>query len=413
MSKTESFLQEFGLHESCFDFDEHVKDFISEMEAGLLNRESSLLMLPSYLGVIPETPPDGEVIAIDAGGTNLRIALVRFEPYAAPVIERFEKYRLPGSDGAVSKDEFFTSIAEYIGDMTEESDNVGFCFSFPCEIGADRDGKIIWFDKEVKVNDSTGAHIGIELNAAFADMEMRQQKVTVLNDTVAALIGAVLAHGVSGMGGYIGLIYGTGVNICYYDPEKKMLINTETGGYGGFKQSVCDMEIDKESDAPGAQRFEKMVSGAYFSTVALKAIRLAAREGVFSPGTIESINALKRLDAIMIDAFMRASGGQDTELGLLCATKDDADILYEILDGLYERAAKLVAIVITAVLKRCGASAAKPGYIVAEGSSFSKGYKFRERFESYIPMYAGGEKSYELVLADDHALIGAAASVFL
>jgi len=413
MTKAESFLKEFGLHESCFDFIEHVSRFTADMEAGLANEKSSLLMLPSYLGVIPETPPEGEVIAIDAGGTNLRIALVRFAPDAAPIIERFEKYRLPGSDGAVTKDEFFNSIAGNIGDMTADSDKVGFCFSFPCEIGADRDGKILWFDKEVKVDGSAGAHIGVELNAAFAKIDKEPLEVTVLNDTAAALIGAVLAHRVSGMGGYIGLIYGTGSNICYYDPEMKMLINTEAGGYGGFRQSVCDMEIDAESDAPGAQRLEKMVSGAYFSTVALKAARLAAREGIFSTETRGSINGLEQLDAVTIDAFMRAGGSPETELGSLCATEEDAEVLYEILDGLYERAAKLVAIAITAVLIRCGATAEKPGYIVAEGSSFRKGFRFRERFESYIPAFSGGEKPYELVLADDHALIGAAASVFL
>jgi len=413
MNKAEYFLKEFGLHAECFDFEEHVRGFTEEMEAGLSKRKSSLRMLPSYLGVEPDTPPAGEVIAVDAGGTNLRVALVHFEPGAAPVVDRLEKHRIPGSDGAIPAGEFFTKIAGYIGDRTDLSGNIGFCFSFPCEIGADRDGKIILFDKEVKVDGSPGKHIGVELNAAFAKAGKGPFKVTVLNDTAAALIGAVLAHGVSGMGGYIGLIYGTGCNICYYDPEMEMLINTEAGGYGGFKQSVCDAEIDAESEDPGAQRFEKMVSGAYFSTVALKAAKLAAAEGVFSAGTAGAISLESGLDAVMIDAFMRGGGGRDTKVGALCAADEDAALLYDIFDGLYERAAKLVAIAITAVLRRSGASAGHKGYIVAEGSAFRYGYKFRERFERDIMAYCPGEKPYELVLADDHVVIGAAASVFL
>ena len=413
MDKAEKFLREFGLHEDCFDFEEHVVGFTKEMEAGLSNRESSLLMLPSYLGVEPETPPEGEVIGVDAGGTNLRVALVHFEPGAAPSIGRLEKHRLPGSENEITKDEFFERVAGYIGDRTEKSDEIGFCFSFPSEICADRDGKIILFDKEVRVIDSPGRFIGAELNAVFAKRGIEPLRVTVLNDTTAALIGAVLAHGVSGMGGYIGMIYGTGFNACYFDPEKKMLINTEAGGYDGFEQSVCDAEIDAESDNPGDQRLEKMVSGAYFSTVVLKAAQLAACEGIFGAETNRALSALKELDAVTIDAFMRAGGGHDTELGALCALEEDAQVLYGICDGLYERAAKLLAVAITAMLRRCGVSAAHRGYIVAEGSAFRYGFHFQERFEKHITGHAGGEKTYDLVLADDHVLIGAAASVFL
>jgi len=413
MIKAESFLKSNGLHADCFDFEEQVRGFTEEMEAGLSGMESSLLMLPSYLSVEPGIPPEGEVIAIDAGGTNIRIALVHFEPGKVPAIDRLEKHRIPGSEGTISSDGFFARIAEYIGDRTEETNNVGFCFSFPCEIEKDRDGKIIYFDKEVKVDGSEGKHIGIELNAAFADVGKGPVKVTVLNDTAAALIGAVLANGVSGMGGYIGLIYGTGANICYYDPDKDMLINTEAGGYGGFRQSACDAEIDAESEDPGAQRFEKMVSGAYFSTVVLKAVKLAAAKGLFGAETAEAIGGLAELDAVKIDAFMREDGGRGTELGKLCYTEEDAFILYGIIDGLYDRAAKLVAIAITAVLRRSGATEGHKGYIVAEGSSFRYGYRFRERFESFIMAHVKGGKPYELVLADDHVLIGAGASVFL
>jgi len=413
MTNAEIFLKEFGLHEECYDFDAHVRGFETEMEAGLAGRKSSLRMLPSYLGVVPETPPEGEVIAIDAGGTNLRVALVRFTNGSAPCIKRLEKYRIPGSEGAVTKDEFFARIADHIGDRTEESGKLGFVFSFPCKIGADRDGQILLFDKEVRVLDSTGAYIGGALNAAFARMGKDPLEVTVLNDTAAALIGTALTHDVHDMGGYIGLIHGTGTNICYYDPEMKMLINTEAGGYSGFRQSVCDAEIDAESEDPGDQLFEKMVSGAYFSTVAYKTALLAAREGVLSPETGDALAAKGWLDAVTIDAFMRGDGNAETDIGSLCASEEDAAVLYGIFDGLYERSAKLVAIAITAVLDRSGATAERRGFIVAEGSSFSKGFRFQERFEHHIMARADGGKPYELVLADDHVVIGAAASVFL
>ena len=419
MEKAEKFLIKNGLHEKLYDFDEHVKNITAQMEAGLAGKKSSLLMLPSWLGVSPKTLPDGAAVAIDAGGTNLRVALVRFAPGAAPVVGSYDKYRIPGAEGAICKDEFFNRIAGYVGDMDGacEASRIGFCFSFPCEIGADRDGKILGFNKELKIEGSEGAMIGVELNAAFGRQGKRPAEVTTLNDTVAALIGVVFDRGAYDMGGYIGLIYGTGVNICYYDADMKMLINTEMGKYDGFPQSICDKEIDLESDIPGDSPFEKMVSGAYFSNVALKALRLAAAGGVFSTVTCEAMQALRSLDAPGIDGFMRNfKPGEDdlgTELGRLCATEEDSAALYAILDGLYERAAKLLAISMTAVLDRSGAAASRPAFIVAEGSSFRKGYLFRERFERWLKTAEGGGLPYELALADDHTIIGAAASVFL
>ncbi|MCL2111657.1 MAG: hypothetical protein FWH32_05355 [Clostridiales bacterium] len=414
MGKAEKFLIENGLHESCYDFEAYADGFAADMEAGLSGRDSSLMMLPSYLGVTPKAPPDGSAIAIDAGGTNLRVALVGFAPGAAPAVSKYEKRRIPGTDGIVSCERFFDLIVEYIGDMTETSNEVGFCFSFPSEIGADRDGKIVGFNKEVKVRGSEGASIGGELNAALARAGKDPVKVTVLNDTVAALVGAVFAGGLYGMGGYIGLIYGTGINICYYDAEKGMLINTEAGCYDGFRQSGCDTEIDAESDRPRDHMFEKMVSGAYFSTIALKAACLAATEGLFGAGTCKAVAGLSSLDAVSVDEFMRADGNArlGTGLGQLCVTEEDAETLHEIFDGLYERAAKLVAIAMTAVLRKSGATEGSPALIVAEGSAFIKGYKFRERFERWIASYVC-DGAYELVLADDDVVIGAAASVFL
>ncbi|MDR3364464.1 MAG: hypothetical protein LBS91_05900 [Clostridiales Family XIII bacterium] len=415
MDDAEKFLKTHGLHEARCDFDGQVSRFTAEMEAGLAGEKSSLLMLPTYLDAVAGAEAKGDVIAVDAGGTNLRIALVSFGG-GAPQIGRYEKYRIPGSEGAVGKDEFFARIAAHIGDRTDKSGKVGFCFSFPSEIGANRDGRILGFNKEVKVNGAEGAFIGAELNAALAREGKPPVDVTALNDSAAALIGTLFASGAESRGrysGYIGLIYGTGINICYHEKSKGMLINTEAGGYDGFEQSACDHEIDAESGNPGDHCFEKMVSGAYFAKVALKAIKLAAREGLFSARACEKLAAPFELDAVSIDRFLESGGVRGAGLGALCDSEADAALLLGIFDGLYERAAKLLAVAMTAVLRKSGADGQRPALIVAEGSTFRKGYLFRERFERAILAHTDGAAPYTLVLADDHAVIGAAASVFL
>ena len=164
----------------------------------------------------------------------------------------------------------------------------------------------------------------------------------------------------------IGLIYGTGVNICYSESidrisklknedipqgSKHMLINTEAGSYAGFDRGFCDIAIDEASGDPGSQLFEKMVSGAYFSVVVLCALKLAAADGFFSETTAEWICNQDCLDPIAIDDFMREPLGS-SQIALNCAEENDSENIFFVIDNLYDRAAKLVAITVTAVMVR-------------------------------------------------------------
>ena len=52
----------------------------------------------------------------------------------------------------ISADSFFEKMAEEID--VYDTDEVGFCFSYPMEILPNNDGRIMWLTKEVK-------HIGV------------------------------------------------------------------------------------------------------------------------------------------------------------------------------------------------------------------------------------------------------------
>jgi hexokinase len=431
------FLLRHGLHESSYDFDSHVRRFTEEMDKGLVrDSESSLLMLPTFLDARKDDGICGDVIAIDAGGTNLRVGLVGFSADEAPERKFYEKQPIPGSGAAVDKTEFFDRIVAALEPINAPADKIGFCFSFPTEILPSRDGRILLFDKEVKVTDGAGSLVGAELNAAFERTGKPQSKVTVLNDSTAAILGVLafeqarmrklqMPHAYSG---HIGLIFGTGVNICYSERidlirklreedipagSQYMLINTEAGGYAGFDRGLCDIALDESSDDPGRQLFEKMVSGAYFSTLLLRVFKLAAKEGLFSAAATEGINALNSLDHMDIDGFLKEPDGSSS-LASLCAGENDAARIFTIIDELYDRAAKLVAITVAAVMIRSGGGTEdSPVLLVADGSTFHKGYRFRERFVNMIEKYTGTSLHYKLIGSEDHTLIGAAASVFM
>eukprot|EP00884_Botryococcus_braunii_P020272 jgi/Botrbrau1/6929/Bobra.0215s0008.1 len=52
-------------------------DFLQEVKAGLSGEQSSLLMLPSMIDILPTGDETGDVFAIDIGGTNMRMVYVQ------------------------------------------------------------------------------------------------------------------------------------------------------------------------------------------------------------------------------------------------------------------------------------------------------------------------------------------------
>ena len=60
-----------------------------EMEAGLSaekHKDATVKMFPTYVRNIPDGSEKGEFLAIDLGGTNFRILLVKIQPHMKPEI---------------------------------------------------------------------------------------------------------------------------------------------------------------------------------------------------------------------------------------------------------------------------------------------------------------------------------------
>ena len=61
------------------DADALLAEFGRQMDAGLAGSPKSLAMLPAWLGVDREVPTESPVVVLDAGGTNLRVAVIWFD----------------------------------------------------------------------------------------------------------------------------------------------------------------------------------------------------------------------------------------------------------------------------------------------------------------------------------------------
>ena len=111
MDKCSAFLERHMLNAAEIDDDKVLSFFMSEMDKGLEGKDSSLQMIPTYIGTDAVIEDGKSVIVLDAGGTNFRTCLVTFNQ-GKPEITDFRKVPMPGSDREVSAAEFFSILAD-------------------------------------------------------------------------------------------------------------------------------------------------------------------------------------------------------------------------------------------------------------------------------------------------------------
>lgn len=427
MNSIKSFCEKYGLRPDMYTLRKGTERFISEMEAGL-NGTGSLKMIPAYID--PSLPPDfsQKVIVIDAGGTNLRIALVSFTEDARPVIEYFENHPMLGTNGQLTADEFFDGLAGYLEPVAGKADKIGFCFSYPAEVLPTRDARILHFTKEVRVSGAEGRLIGEGLrNALRARGLPCDGSITVLNDTVAALLGGISGAAGREFDSYAGIILGTGTNTCYIEKsgnikkdsiltasEGNTVVNLESGGYAHHPRSTIDDIFDAKTETPGTQLSEKMIAGAYAGSLFLEFVKAAALEGCFSEEAAAKINIIDSLTGREIDEFCDYPYGTGTLAALAGVCDQTRESLYILADAFFERVAMLVTVNLAAILIKSGKGKKpyKPVCVSAEGTTFYKARLFKPKLDFYMESYVRRELglNYSFVKIEDCIILGTAAA---
>ncbi|MBR6812616.1 MAG: hypothetical protein IKM51_04510, partial [Oscillospiraceae bacterium] len=268
MDLIDKLFYEKGMHPDAIDLERESEKLIEQMHLSLGEGSEAICMYPSYIPLPERMPQKGSAIALDAGGTHFRAARVVFENGQPRVVKR-EEYPMPGTRGALDKAGFVNECAEYVMPFLEGDDSIGYVFSYPALILPNRDGRLRLFQKEVNVSGCEGMEICAALEEGLAGKGVKgSRRYSLLNDTVAALVGGV-GQAEGEFDGALGLIYGTGTNTCYYDPKmpEKGIINMESSSYTLFPRGEMDLELDKNSAVPGDNVYEKMSSSAYLGTL--------------------------------------------------------------------------------------------------------------------------------------------------
>jgi hexokinase len=421
MKEVNEFFARHRLREEDINIDNLVGLFNEEMLNGLEGKESSLRMIPTYIEAENEFRKDTDVLAIDAGGTNFRSALIKFTSDGEIQKGKIDLFRMPGLEKEISSKEFFTTIASYIKPLADKTDSIGFCFSYPTEILPDRDGRLIRFCKEVQAPEVVGQLIGRRL---LDTLGTPHKKIVILNDTVATLLAGKSASFKKQYDSFIGYILGTGTNTCYIEqndnilknkqlhPGGSQIINIESGNFSRVPRSDLDIVFDKTTTDPGMYCFEKMFAGGYFGGICLTVLKAAASEGFFPDMTLAKLNGIEEISSGEVNDFIITPENASNILMNIFNGKEEAKTCKIIIERLIDRAAKLAASNLAAVVLKTakGKDEKKPVLITIEGSAFYKLHRLKERFEIYFNDYLSGEKKrfVELTEVEHSSLIGAA-----
>ncbi len=224
---------------------------------------------------------------------------------------------------------------------------------------------------------------------------------------------------------YVGFILGTGSNCCYIEsnrnitkkselePDREQVINVESGSFGKAPRGKIDLMLDESTLDPGRYTFEKMFSGAYLGALCLKTLQEAGREGLVSKAVTEELLAIKDLETKDVNSFMYFPEG-DNPLAVSCSQGHEQDCIavWYLLDALIERAAKLVAFLLSSVVLKTdkGKNPCAPVCITAEGTTFYELKSLKAKIDYYLKSYLEEthNRFVEIVSAENATLIGAA-----
>jgi hexokinase len=426
MKTSDKFLIDHKLRAEDLNIQHIVDLFTSEMLKGLEGMESSLRMIPTYIEADNQFLTEVPVLAIDAGGTNFRAARVIFNSKGKLEISNMVNARMPGIEGEISKSEFFQTIAGYVRSLAEEADRIGFCFSYPTEILPDKDGILLQFCKEVQAPGVVGQLIGKNL---LETLGMTEKQIVLLNDTVATLLAGKSASFGKRYDSYIGYILGTGTNTCYIetnrnilknkslDKSKSQIVNIESGNFGKAPRTDIDIIFDKTTTNPGSYTFEKMISGGYLGGLCLSVLKAAAKEGVFTGITSSGITSLMELSSEDVNNYICKQTIGPGPLSSYIKENRDEENCRQIIESLIDRAAKLVAANLAAVILKTnkGKTSGSPILITVEGTIYYKLCNMSFKIDKFLREYLSGEKErfFEFAEVSHSSLVGAALAALI
>ena len=192
-----------------------------------------------------------------------------------------------------------------------------------------------------------------------------------------------------------------------------MAINVESGNFGRCVRSEFDVRFDARTSDSGSYLFEKMISGAYLGGVGLEVLQQAAQEGFFSAAAADVLLQWQSLHNKDFDEFVSNPFVKDTVFDAVPLTDDDRRAVMALCTPVFERAALLAAVNISAAVVKTGGGRDPlyPTCVTIDGSTYyrTRSTCLKSVIEGHLRAILGARGlHYELLQIDDAPIVGAA-----
>lgn len=420
--------------------------FVSELAKGLSVEGGSIPMNPTWVMSFPDGYETGSFLALDMGGTNLRVCEITLTDRKSEFDIIQSKYRMPEELKTGSSEELWEYIADCLhqfvethhGDLTKiDALPLGFTFSYPATQYHIDEGILQRWTKGFDIAGVEGENVVPMFEAAIAKRGVPIKLSALINDTTGTLIAS--AYTDTKM--KIGCIFGTGCNAAYMEdcgsipklahmnlpPDTPMAINCEWGAFDNehkvLPRTKYDISIDNDSPRPGQQAFEKMIAGLYLGEIfrlVLVDLHDNKEVHVFENQDISLLRRPYTLDSSFLsgieeDPFENLQETFDTFQSKLniTPTVPELELIRRLAELIGTRAARLSACGVAAICKKKNFESCHVG---ADGSVFNKYPHFKARGAQALreildwPQKANpkDEDPVEVLAAEDGSGVGAA-----
>ena len=263
--------------------------FVDELTKGLTVEGGSIPMNPTWVMSFPTGHETGTFLALDMGGTNLRVCEITLTEEKGEFDITQSKYRMPEELKSGNAEELWEYVADCLQQFIEyhhgegdlEALHLGFTFSYPATQDYIDHGVLQRWTKGFDISGVEGHDVVPMFQAAIAKRGVPIKFTALINDTTGTLIASAYTDDQM----KIGCIFGTGCNAAYMeevgcvpklaymklDPKTPIAINCEWGAFDNehkvLPRTKYDEIIDRDSPRPGQQSFEKMIAGLYLGEI--------------------------------------------------------------------------------------------------------------------------------------------------
>ncbi|KAK9461738.1 hexokinase-domain-containing protein [Lipomyces oligophaga] len=423
-----------------------VDHFVSELGKGLGKGGGTIPMIPTWVMSMPTGNETGKYLALDMGGTNLRVVIVQLLGNRKFDVTQ-SKYHMPDhiKTGTSTElwdyiaeclDKFLTQHKHIIGEEAESGlVDLGFTFSYPCTQTAINNGVLQRWTKGFDIDNVENHDVQPMLEEALKRKNVPIRVLALINDTT----GTMVASHYTDPNTQMGLIFGTGCNAAYFETvgdtpkleglvdipdDTPMAINCEWGAFDNehvmLPRTAYDAQIDNDSPRPNQQAFEKMIAGLYLGEILrLVLLDLNSQGFIFENQDVSSMTKPYSIDASLLaqveeDPFENLSEVDDLFISRfnIITTEPERKLIRRLAELIGTRSARLSACGVAAICKKRNIQTCHAG---ADGSVFNRYPNFPERGAQALKEIFGWDDSLDpkdypikLVPAEDGSGVGAA-----